>query len=297
MSEKKKGFIASIASGLLYGIIPLIILDSSRKSAASSSFILMIRMAVAAAILLPFSVKDMKRKVFGRTEIIGTFVASALLTVTSILIYSAYAYIPSGVGISIHYTYPIICTVVGVIFFKEKPGFKVIAALLISVAGTVLLSDISGLGSGAGIGVLLAALSSLTFSCYLIWVERKDLGRIRAVPFTQMLSFFSAVILFLYNAVTHDLNAEMAGEYVLPFISVGVVAALAILLQAYSIKIIGAVYVSIFGTLEPIVCAVCGVLFLGEHLTLKNAIGIALVVAAVIMISAADSQEKSAQTT
>lgn len=289
--ERNSGYIAAIASGALYGIMPIIILSISRNGVAGNTFMLMVRMMIAALILMPFSMREDK-KGLDKTEIIGILVASMLLSATSVLLYSAYMYIPSGVGISIHYTYPIVCTIAGIVFFKEKPGFKVIAAMMISVVGTILLSDISALNRSAAVGMVLAGLSSLTFSGYLIWTEKRGLGKISAVSFTYILTLFSAVILFLYNITTNNLKVEFTAGSILPFLSVGVVAALAILLQAMSVKKIGAVLVSIFGTLEPFVCAICGVLFLREKLSMKNALGILLVLLAVIIISVPDSSER-----
>lgn len=285
MKRNIRGSCASILSGVLYGLIPFSILTLTKDGRMSSSFILMMRMFFASLLLSPFALRRENRSRISGKMIRDILIAGLLLTITSILIYSSYRFIPSGIGISIHYSYPFLCTLANGIFFGVKPHRACAAAALLSFLGIFALCDPSGLGDGAASGILLALLSAFTFAAYLIWLERRGLHAVNPAAYTSIMSCFSGLYLLFYNCAVGSMPVHMTGADMAAFCAVGALAAFAILTQVYGVKLVGAVCAAIFGTLEPIVCAVCGVFFLNEVLTAKAVFGIILVLSAVIIVT------------
>lgn len=290
MKIDRKGCIAAISSGFLYGVLPLAILSVSSNKDVTSSFVLMLRMFFASIFLLPVAVLKKGFAAMTRAHVMNTFAASFFLTVTSILIYSAYLFVPSGIGMAVHYTYPIFCTVINLFIFREKPSLSIWICIIFSVFGVALLSDLGRSGEGSMLGLGLALISSLTFTCYLEWLERKNLRSIDCVSYTCLMCLFSGLTLLVYNAFTGALAVQLQSQNFVMFPLIGLIAALAIVTQAYAVPKIGSMYASIFGTTEPIVCAIAGFLFLGEALTAKSLIGIFLVLFAVVVITVAEEK-------
>ena len=65
----------------------------------------------------------------------------------------------------------------------------------------------------------------------------------------------------------------------------GVFTILASFLLTIAIRHIGSVHTSILSSTEPIVCAAAGAVFLGESVTMRSGIGIAMVLAATVLVT------------
>lgn len=279
------GYFLAIASGAFYGIISVIILFISRFGDVPSLFSMMVRMFLAGVFLLPFSVQH-----FRACHITGQFLrrmlcAGVFLTLSSILIYTALDDIPASIGITLHYTYPLVVMVLSVVIFRARVTCPAVIALVMSLIGVVLLCDNAVLPQGAGKGVCLALISAVTFGTYYLWVERKKLGEMDAVLFTMLLSFFDSILLALYNLATGNLFISVNAGTVGILVVAGFFAMFAILTQAMAIKRIGSVMTSILGTLQPIVCTLGSALVLREPVSARSLLGSAMVLGAVVIVT------------
>jgi len=280
-----KGYIYAIASGVFFGIIPIIILFASSTGGISSSFFIMMRMIVAAVMLIPAAITRLQKAPVSAKFFKKMLVASALMSFTSILLYLSYDFIPTGIGITLHYTYPLIIMTVSAVFFKMKFNRSTIFAMAISLIGVVLLCDHSVLDSKAPIGLALALCSSFSFSCYLLWSERNYLGKADPIIFTTTLTAFNSVFLLIYNLIVGIQKFELTFYLSIILLMTGIVAFLAVFTQIMAIAHVGSVNTSILGTLEPIICTIGSALVLHERLTVRTIIGSVLVLIAVIIVT------------
>src|SRR5690606_35882274 len=92
---------------------------------------------------------------------------------TAILLFMSYNYISSGMATTLHFTYPIFVVLGGIIFFKDKPNILKILCVIFCTAGVILFSNNDG-GSSI-LGIALAFLSGITYSFYMLFLEKSSL--------------------------------------------------------------------------------------------------------------------------
>ena len=285
MKASAKGYVSALLSGALFGVIPILILNISRNGSVSNSFCIMARSFIAGVALLPVAFSRIKKHPLAKKELWNIVFSALAMASTSILLFTSYQYIPSGVGVTLHYTYPMVVLVLSAIIFHAHIGKKTVMAMLVSLVGIVLLCDASAMEGNALVGVLLALCSSLTFATYLLWNERRGLAMLDSIVFVSFMSLFDTGYLFMYNLVSDQLTIKASAEVTLILLLVGFTGMGAILTQILAIKYVGSVHTSILGTLEPIVCTIGSSLVLHDAINFRTVLGGILVLAAVIIIT------------
>ena len=265
-----KGCFYAIASGVFFGVIPILILSVTRSGSASSAFCIMMRMAFAAVLLLPFTIRRIKAHPISRSTVKDMLIAALLMSCTSILLYTAYQFIPSGIGITLHYTYPLVILLLNVLLFHNRFSRVTMWAMAVSLLGVILLCDTSILPSNAWVGISLALCSSATFTAYFLWLEKRRLGELDPLLFAEILTTFNTCFLLCYVLLTAQTKVTFSLGMAVSLGLTGVAAILAVTTQALAIKHIGSVYTSILGTLEPIVCALGSALVLHDQISVRT---------------------------
>jgi uncharacterized membrane protein len=100
---------------------------------------------------------------------IGTF------GMTSVLLYESYRFAPSGMDTTIHFLYPVFVMVLSVLMGREKPQWRLVVAVVIALVALLCIIQPWTVRGARGEGVLLALASSLTFSCYVLFLGRPDI--------------------------------------------------------------------------------------------------------------------------
>ena len=186
------------------------------------------------------------------------------------------------------YTSPVWIMLMSIIFFHEKMTKRKSLALLLAFAGCVLVSGISGkkitftgfligLASGFGYGLysILGTIALRRYSPYTVTTYTfllAALGSIIICRPVEMINKFSAsphlFQLILFCLLTALITA------VIPFL-------------AYTLGLnhVEASKAGILATIEPMVATLIGVFVFSESLTLFSALGILLILAAVIILN------------
>lgn len=295
--NKFAGYSNAIASGALYGLIPIVVLGATKSGNLPGTFCAMFRVLFAMLTLLPFAAVRWKKNPLNREQMLLIAVAALFNGMTTILLYEAFAYIPSSIGIALHFTYPLVTMCLCVCFFHAKVNVPTVLAMLLSLCGIVVLCDNSVMSAGAGKGIVLALLSSLTFSIYFVWTERRHLAEIDSVVFTTILTTYSSLLIGIYNFTTGKLNVSVSSKTWVLFIIAGVIACVAIVTQVQAVKHVGSVLTTILGTLEPIVCTIGSAVALKETISLRTVLGSVMVIVAVIVATLFKGNEKATETT
>ena len=108
MKASAKGYVSALLSGALFGVIPILILNISRNGSVSNSFCIMARSFIAGVALLPVAFSRIKKHPLAKKELWNIVFSALAMASTSILLFTSYQYIPSGVGVTLHYTYPMV---------------------------------------------------------------------------------------------------------------------------------------------------------------------------------------------
>ncbi|MDL2253946.1 DMT family transporter [Ruminococcaceae bacterium OttesenSCG-928-I18] len=216
------------------------------------------------------------------------------LAFTTICLYTAYSYIGVGLSTTLHYVYPIFVIVSYVLFFKQKAGWMKWLALGAGMAGVVLMLQPGQKGNLIGIG--LAVLSGATYAYYMIAIDRTGLKDMHYFKLTFYLCILSSLTSFLFGAATDNLafpKTPTAWFYALLVSLLVSVAGLALLQRG--IALAGPSDVSILFTVEPITSVLLGALILREPLSARTLVGVALILASVVLVALADRNRPKTQ--
>ena len=283
-NNKSWGYLAGIVSGITYGMNPLFGVPVINKGLDVNS-LLFYRYGVATLLMFAYMLFARKPiriswKQFGLMAILGV-----LFTGCSITLFEAYKYIPSGVATSILYVYPIMVALI-MMFFGQFPSWQTWVSIFAGVAGAVLLSLKGGGGFIDWRGIALVVASGLCYTLFIIIVNQSQ--AIKALP-NLTLTFYcfliGSIMLFALSGFGLNLNPvpdavswlNVMGLAILP-------TAVATITLAASSKAVGATKTSILGILEPLTAIVIGTLVFHEAFTLNVAIGVALILFAILFM-------------
>lgn len=282
MKIRNNGFFYAIAQGMLFGLVHVVIQSAVRTGDVSRNMGLFFRFFIGGLILLPIALRRLKYAPLPKGMLWKVFLAALGMLVTTLLLYASYTHISTGMGVTLHYTYPIVTLLISILFFRTRLNWKMLLSIGLSFLGIVLLCDVGSMGASALTGIVLALASAVTFSCYLLWIDHQKLNAVDPIILTKLINMFNSVGLFIYNAVHSDITFTLSPKAGILLLVSGVVGVLAILTINLAIQHAGAVYTSILGTLEPITSTVGGALILHEPITGAMVMGSTLVIAAVV---------------
>ena len=190
---------------------------------------------------------------------------------TTLLLYSSYEYCPIGIATVLHFMYPVLVTVAGLLFFHERFSAIKVAAVLAAALGVSMFFQ-SGVMNLRGI--FLALLSSMTYAFYMVGLEHSVLNQMCYFKLSFYFCMLSAIVSGAYGAATGVLNLNLtptAWFYSLLIsllVSVGAVT----LFQA-AIILVGASTTAILSTLEPITSVLLSWAFLSEQMSIFRIFG------------------------
>jgi drug/metabolite transporter (DMT)-like permease len=282
-NKKFFGTICGILAAVFYGTNPLGALKLYEQGMNTNS-VLFSRFSMAWIIIsIILIIRKESLKVTKRE--FGTLTALGLLfTASSMTLYFSFKYIAAGVASTLLFTYPIMTAVIMGLFFKEKAGYKTVIAIVLSLVGVLLLYWNDAGGTLDTFGVILVLVSALTYAIYIIVVNRCPL---------EMSSFKINFYVVLYCAIGMAVFAWLTGQPLrLPHNAVSwfyaswlavVPATLSLVLMVYASKYVGATPTAILGALEPLTAVLIGIFVFDEPFGFRLAIGIVLILSAVII--------------
>ncbi len=206
----------------------------------------------------------------------------------TICYFSAITIMPLSSAVILLYTSPIWIMLMSAIFFHEKMNAKKLIALALAFAGCVLVSGISG-GGITMVGLLFGLGSGLGYGLYSI------LGTIalrRYSPYTvTTYTFLFAGLGSWFICKPIDMISHFTQAPNLPFLigfcflTALVTAVIPFLTYTLGLRTVEASKAGIIATLEPVVATIIGILCFSEMLTVLSALGIILVLSAVVVLN------------
>lgn len=188
MTQKQKtflGFAAGVAAGVSYGLNPLFgkpLLDGGVPVLS----LLFFRYAISAVILgLWMAFRHESFRVNGR-EMRLLVVLGCLFAASSVFLFESYRFIPSGLATTFVYLYPVFVALI-MVGLHVYPKWQVWLSIAATVAGVVLLSWPAAGTEIHWLGIVLAAMSALSYAVYLVIVNRSQ--RIKHIS-EHMLTFY-----------------------------------------------------------------------------------------------------------
>lgn len=185
------------------------------------------------------------------------------------------------------YTYPIMTTLLGWLILKEMITRKIIAALLLTYSGIILLYQHEALqiGFDAHLGVALVAAAALSFSLYVVLGKALILS-VGSRLFTALAMIASSLFVvvhffWLYPLEQLWVSAEI---FMYAFLLATVSTLIPSFMLAEAIARIGATRTSILGTAGPVFTIILAVFLLDEAFGWLHLVGLLLVISGVSLL-------------
>lgn len=283
------GMFYAALSSASFGFSPLF--SIALLAAGLSDFdVLSYRWSVAAAVLVIYSFcKGKTLRLSSFDEIWKIILLSFLRAATSLTLLIGYANIASGVASTINFMYPVVVALCMMLFFGEDRSPINIGAIALSILGVYLMSSGDGLmiqGGDTRLGLICSLLSAFTFAGYYILMKRLKADKIEVVKFTTWVMIFCSLF-FITGALIMDgkITIVTEGSSWLCIAGLGLWSTMVSNFTGVkAVRRIGPTITSIFGALQPLTAVILGGLFLDEHLSLKSAVGLILILTAVYII-------------
>ncbi len=200
--------------------------------------------------------------------------------VASLLDFSGLTYVTAQLDRLILLTYPFFVVAFGVLFFRRRVTPLMIASLLVSYAGIVLIfaRDFAVEGANVVLGSLLVFGSALAYAAYQV-LAKPLIDRLGPQLFTSIAMSGAGPAVLVHFLATHPAGAlAINGEGFWLMAAIGLVATVA---PAYCISagigLIGPERTAIIGNVSPLVTVGLSIGVLGEPFTAWHAAGTAMV--------------------
>lgn len=281
-----KGYFFALASAVLLGLMAVlvkIVLDTG-LSLLGAIFLRFSLSALFLAVLL------WKRRGILRIEkrqLALLFVVAVVgYGVMNLCYYGAFLRISVGLTSMIHYIYPIVAVLLSRTLFRNTFSKGVYGALLLGVAGAMVLS-LSDIGSIDPPGVLLALGAGVCYGFYAALMEHPLLKNLPGTVVVFYLSLFTAAFALALGPVFGELPLDALNPKAFGLMAVIALlcTVLALFLFREAVVSIGTVRTTILSTLEPVTSAVLGILLLGEGIDGSMVLGSVMILLAVIGIT------------
>ena len=284
MSAKVKGFMYGVATSVTFGLIPLFTLPLMHAGLASDSILFYRFITATIALGLMIVVKKESFKVVWR-DVPIIVVLAVFYTASSMFLLYGYEAMGAGVATTLHFTYPVFVTLLMLVIFRERASWVTWTAVVLAICGVAKLSLDGTELKLDPMGVVIVLLSAVGYASYIIAVNK---SRVRDMH-SRKLAFYVFVLTTIIFGIKNMLgdgvqplpDAWSVVNVVLLAVAPTVISNITLLL---AVRNIGGTLTSILGALEPVTAVCIGALVFGEAFTLSEAIGIALILTAVVLV-------------
>jgi drug/metabolite transporter (DMT)-like permease len=199
-------------------------------------------------------------------------------------------YVGAGVGRLILFLYPTLVLLISLFFLHKKPTRRQLGALFLTYAGMALVVSTQVHGGAQGrlfaFGAALVFASALLYAVYLVAGGEliKRVGSMRFTAYSMMVATAPAIIQFFILEPASALHLPpIVWLYVIVLATFSTV--LPLFLQAEALRRIGATEFGLIGALGPVSVAITSAIGLDEPFTGVQALGAALVIVGVLLVS------------
>lgn len=270
--KNKKSRLMLIASMIIFGTLGPFV----RNISVTSGELALYRALLATVLILLFLL--LSRQKFSFCEIkheLPLLLASgAAMGINWIFLFEAYKYTTVSVATICYYFAPVIVTIICPFLFREKMTKKQIVCFVMSTAGLVLITGITGMGENGSIKGILLGVGAACFYATVILLNKyiKTVGGLQRTFF----QFIAAIIvLFPYVLKTSGINVN--GLNNMGWICLLIVGlfhtGVTYCMYFSSLKELPGQEVALLSYIDPLVAVILSVTLLGEAMSIWQLVG------------------------
>jgi drug/metabolite transporter (DMT)-like permease len=286
------GIAFAVAGTLAFSLRPILIKLSYAAAAVSPITLLFLRMVLS----LPFFVavgwwlRNEQPRLTARDWAAVAGLGFIGYYGASFLDFIGLQYVGAGVGRLILFLYPTLVLLISLFFLHKRPTRRQIGALFLTYAGMALVVSRQVHGGAEGrlfaFGAALVFASALLYAIYLVAGGEliKRVGSMRFTAYSMMVATVPAVLQFFILEPASALQLPPS-IWIYTVILATFSTVLPLFLQAEALRRIGATEFGLIGALGPVSVAVTSAVGLDEPFTWVQAVGGALVIVGVLLVS------------
>ncbi len=289
---KIKGYLMVIISAIIYGCMPLMSKYIYADGVNPATLVFLRNLLALPSLAVLGYIQNKTVKIPPKALPSISIIAALGCCVTPLLLFTSYNYIASGTSTVLHFVYPAVVVLGGIVFLRQKANAGNIISVVICIAGISLFYDPS---ASINIeGCVWAVLSGITFAIYVLMLPHFKYRQIKGFLFSFYIALASSVIMLIYCLTTSSLAlpATAKGWGLCVLFALAVTTGAVVLFQQGTF-IIGGERASILGTLEPITSVIVGIIVFSEPMSVRTVAGSLLVIAASILIAVFDMKKKA----
>lgn len=282
--NKISGFLYGLLSSASFGLIPLFTLPAMQQGMNFES-ILFYRFLFAALALGAILLLDGQSFRIRKQEIPSLILLALLYLMSAVFLFWGYKFMASGVATTLHFMYPVLTTLIMMLFFGEKKSIWRLGAIVLAVAGVFFLSSGDDSGTVTALGIFIVLLSALGYALYLVTVSQLKVGQMKGLKLTFWVFLFGTLLLFIGIVPTTGVQSIPAGHTLGNLVMLALIpTVISNLALVRAVKSIGSTLTSVLGAMEPVTAVCVGIFIFGEAFTAGIGLGIGLIIAAVTVI-------------
>lgn len=278
----RKGRLCLFFSAFLYGVIP-IFTSVAYRGGVNGITMTFLRSSLSLPLLFVMIKADKKSMHLTRKQlrsILNLSVFGCALPI--LLLYLSYNYISTGLATTLHFVYPLVVVLASAVLYRQKLSRHTLCSVLFVTIGIFMFSDISVRASK--IGIVLAILSGIFYSFYVIYIDMSGLDRMDYIVLTFYTMAVTSVVVLPFGLITGAITFDISPMSW----SFAVLTSLAVTLGAMPLLQIGIRYegaetAGILSAVEPITTVILGALFLGEIIGMGQIMGGVLILMGVLL--------------
>ncbi|MBD2440287.1 DMT family transporter [Nostoc sp. FACHB-110] len=224
-----------------------------------------------------------------RTNVLlQAFGCGVLMFVYVALLYIAIGLIPTGIAVTLFFSYPIFTALLAWKFFGDRPTlfrWLVMGIILVGSVLTVPQSSSSFNSSAIAIGIFASVGAGIVYAFYCV-IAQKCLEKFHPILFTWI-SFASTLVLSGISLIfwpLHSTQLDWTPMWICSILS-GLVSFAGHTLNNLGIRMISATKASIIGASSPALTALIAWATISEHLNLIQSLGIGIVTLGIALLS------------
>ncbi len=290
-SAKTRGYIFAAVAAATYGMNPLFALPLYADGMNADSVLLFRYLMAMPVLAVMLRLRGHRFSGLTRRQLGAVAVLGIVMALSSLLLFLAYNYMEAGIASTILFVYPIMVAAIGVVCFHEKLTAMTVLCIALAVGGIALLyTGGEGGATLSAVGTLIVIASALSYSIYIVGVDRPILHGVATLRLTFYLLGFGSLLFIARVTAMGNLTVPthwtMWGNLLCLALFPTVIS---FICTTKAVQYIGATPTAILGALEPVTAVIIGICVFGETLTPGETLGLVLIIAAVTFVVAGGS--------
>lgn len=284
----KKHAGAILLAGILWGTIGLFVRALS-QTGLSSLQLVFLRSAITAVALFFYLLLFCRQALRIAWRDLWIFMGTGILSILffSVCYFSTIQMAELSIAAVLLYTAPVFVMLFSLGFFQEKLNVRKILALLCCLMGCALVSGVLGASRLTLPALITGLLSGLGYSLYSVFGKfavQKGYGALTTTFYTFLISAIAALPFVGLGEIPQKLALQGGSPFLIVLMGL-FTSVIPYLLYTYGLWATAPAKASILASVEPVAAMLFGSIFFGEKLTFSSLAGMALVLAAVALLS------------